>query len=200
MRVRTKNTEKSKIRYFHSPTVLILILLWLLYINWYTVWYMKIILYICIVFSPFFIAFIFITFSLFYKELKKYFDYSFFQKVSDPNMALKYIWNNNFLNHHNYYKNHELEHKYFHYIKVSELKIISPFFFIFIIWISLTLILLKMFWQLFFIPIFIVFIVMFLVYGDQKPEDIENKLKQKIYFRKIKPTTLQKIKNKIFFY
>lgn len=202
MRVKIKNNTKQKVGNHYNPTVLILllILLWILLINWNIVWYIKIIIYICLIFSPFVLAFIFIAFSLYYKEFKKYFDYSFFHKVSGSKIALNYIWSNNFLNHHNYYKNHELEHKYFHYLKVSEIKKMYPFFFIFIIWITITLLFLNMFLVIFFIPIFALFIVMLLLYGEQKPEDIKNELNQKIYFRKIKPNNFQQIDSNIFFY
>ncbi len=122
-----------------------------------------------------------------------------FQKVDDILLASKYLKNSNFLNHHNYFKNYELETNYSRYKKMKIIKFIvrNIFIILFLIWASFIfpqLMLEFIIWPI------LLFVVIILLITKDNASKMKDDYTVKIYFRRIQATAFQKIKNTIFFY
>lgn len=132
-----------------------------------------------------------------------------FQEVKSITMMNSYLRNSNFLNHHNYYQNTDLEKKY----KIYKYSLFCKFIIKNATVIGLCVILWFLFpnmlLQIIMLPIVLTIAIVPLILKDkivslirwEKPKRINKKKKEDIlYFRRIIPNSFQKSEHKIFFY
>jgi len=213
MRTKIRENLERKYDFYSKRESMIYILsiflgFWIIWVYlWRMIWFINLLMYVSIIFSPILIIFLI---KFLWKIKNKTLQNQILNKVSNTSLVQEYPRNINFINHHNYFKNHELEEKYKKYVYIEKLRsllkngsfIFAILLIFFLIPETFSYIILVIISGL----ISLILPLMILIWKDKFINKLLGRkntpfLKQDtIYFRRIDPSNFQKSWDTIFFY